>query len=400
MKNGSKISLQKRYDNLVKSVPTRAPIFLPTDRVPLKEKVEGMTRVKSIYDDKLDKIYRPALKALREHYRGSKRCFIIGNGPSLNETDLTVLENEITFAVNGFFLKASDLSWSPTFYVVEDHLVAEDRKDRINSIEGPIKLFPAYLAYCLEEGENTVFFNHRPRVSYPDGFDFSLDASDVTYTGCTVTNTCLQLAHYFGFEQIYLIGVDANYLIPTDVNQGADYSVGVLDMPSDDPNHFHPDYFGKGFRWHDPQVNKMIEAYQEAKKVTDTTDRRIYNATVGGELEVFERKSFSSLFPEARNVHQMRIANEKLAGFQRISKDGSKKPDQFTEQTVDHQGVAKSAYPNILVFDTTLIGNGTATGELKKIFSTNGQRRIYYSSMASETKNLAHLIGVLLIIGQ
>ena len=207
------------------------------------------------------------------------------------------------------------------------------------------------------------------------------------------------MAHYFGFEQIYLIGVDANYLIPTDVNQGADYSVGVLDMPSDDPNHFHPDYFGKGFRWHDPQLNKMIEAYQEAKKVTDTTDRRIYNATVGGELEVFERKSFSSLFPEARNVHQMRIANEKLAGFQRISKDGSKKPDQFAEQTVDHQGVAKSAYPNILVFDTTLIGNGTF-GELKKIFSTNGQRRIYYSSMASETKNLAHLIGVLLIIGQ
>ena len=76
------------------------------------------------------------------------------------------------------------------------------------------------------------------------------------------------------------------------------------------------------------------------------------------------------------------------------------KTDQFAEQTVDHQGVAKSAYPNILVFDTTLIGNGTATGELKKIFSTNGQRRIYYSSMASETKNLAHLIGVLLIIGQ
>ena len=119
MKNVSKISLQKRYDNLVKSVPTRAPIFLPTDRVPLKEKVEGMTRVKSIYDDKLDKIYRPTLKALREHYRGSKRCFIIGNGPSLNETDLTVLENEITFAVNGFFLKASDLSWSPTFMLLK-----------------------------------------------------------------------------------------------------------------------------------------------------------------------------------------------------------------------------------------------------------------------------------------
>ena len=36
-------------------------------------------------------------------------------------------------------------------------------------------------------------------------------------------------------------------------------------MPSDDPNHFHPDYFGKGFRWHDPQVNKMIEAYQRPR---------------------------------------------------------------------------------------------------------------------------------------
>ena len=34
---------------------------------------------------------------------------------------------------------------------------------------------------------------------------------------------------------------------------------------SDDPNHFDPEYFGKGYRWHDPMVERMEVAYNRAK---------------------------------------------------------------------------------------------------------------------------------------
>ena len=78
----------------------------------------------------------------------------------------------------------------------------------------------------------------------------------------------MQLAFYLGFPEIYLVGVDASYEIPKAVERHDHYGVAVLDMQGDDPNHFHPDYFGKGYRWHDPQVDKMVAAYEEARRVS------------------------------------------------------------------------------------------------------------------------------------
>lgn len=319
-------NLETELAALIESLPTRSEIYLPTSKISLPDQLYGLQRVKSVYEIGLDEIYRPALLALREKYAGTKRAFIIGNGPSLNDTDLSLLKDEVTFCVNGFFLKMPELGWEPTFYMVEDHLVAEDRAEAINALTGPLKLFPAYLAYCIDPGEDVVFFNHRPRKSYPRGFDFTSDAASITYTGCTVTFTAMQLAHWLGFEEIYLIGVDASYSIPEDVEQSDQYGVGVLDMGSDDPNHFHPDYFGKGYRWHDPQVDKMLEAYSEARNYADAAGRPIYNATVGGELEVFQRVDFKGLFPVE---------------------------------------TAPVVYPRVAVIDMTPLGGGTATGNLK-----------------------------------
>lgn len=319
----------KELKALISKLPTRAPIYLPTEKISVEDQLKGLTRVKGIYDKGLAEVYSPRLRALREKYRGTRRCFVIGNGPSLNETDLSLLKDEVTFAVNGFFLKTADLDWKPTFYLVEDHLVAEDRAKWINSFKGPIKLFPTYLGYMFPEAEDTIFYNHRPRKSYPHGFDFSTQADEITYTGATVTFSMLQMAYYMGFEEIYMIGVDASYSIPADAEQASSYAVGVIDMKSDDVNHFHPDYFGKGFRWHDPQVSKMVEAYQEARKVVDQTNQRIYNATVGGQLEVFERRDYASLFK-------------------------------------DHDALTQKDYPRMLLIDMTAIGDGTATGEIKQ----------------------------------
>ena len=138
-----------------------------------------------------------------------------------------------------------------------------------------------------------------------------------------MTYTCLQLAAYFGFEEIYLIGVDANYVIPSDAELSGASRVKEIDMESDDPNHFHPDYFGKGKRWHEPNVDVMIEAYEEAKRACNAKGIKITNATVGGKLEVFPRVAFESLFSKPRE------------------------------------------YPRLLLIDHTKSGNGTATGELK-----------------------------------
>jgi FkbM family methyltransferase len=329
---GKALSLQhqlKEEKALIDRHPLPHKIFLPTSKIPIAQRVEGLRKVINIYENTWEEIYRPKLKELKDKFKGRQRAFVIGNGPSLNLTDLSLLNDEVTFGVNGIFLKAQETGFKPTFYLVEDHLVAEDRQDVINSLQGSIKLFPINIAYCINEGQDTIFFDHRPRKSAPHGFDFSTDASNHTYTGCTVTFTAIQLAYFLGFQEIYLIGVDCSYAIPDDVKVDQEYSVTTLDMQSDDINHFHPDYFGKGYRWHDPQVDKMKAAYQEARRVCNETNVNIYNATIGGKLEVFPRVDYYSLF-----------------GLNQV-------------------------YPRTLIIDMTRLGSWSATGQIKQNLFAN-----------------------------
>nr|ADI18724.1 glycosyltransferase [uncultured Rhizobiales bacterium HF4000_32B18] len=379
LSRASRAELEAVYAEALTLLPMNAPIYVGTEKLSLEARIAGTLKTFEIYQWRLNRTYRPRLRALREMFRGRERCFVIGNGPSLNRTDLAMLKDEVTFAVNSFFLKAADLDWLPTFFVVEDHLVAEDRADWIHALEGPTKLFPAYLRYCLDEAPDTIFFNHRPRVSYPHGFDFSTDAADVTYTGCTVTFTVLQLAHYLGFTKIHLLGVDADYVLPKDVAETSDYGVGVLDMKSNDPNHFHPDYFGKGFRWHDPQVDKMVEAYREAERVTRALGRPIVNSGVGGKLDVFAREPFAEVFPAARGPEAVEKANHEAAG-RRPEGGGMIAPQALTrlcrEQLARKNragralgagwgGAVDTGFPRLLVVDFTPIGGGAATSEIK-----------------------------------
>jgi len=275
--------------------PCPSDIYLPTSKYQGIERVRAISKVVKAWNDR-QAIYKARLRQARDMMQGRKRCFIIGNGPSLNKTDLELLAGEVTFATNGIFLKFPEVNFRPTYYVVEDHLVGEDRYKEINELTGFTKLAPYYLSYCLEDGDDVIYYNHRGRKSFPYGFDFSLNAEEITYTGCTVTFSCMQLAYYMGFKEIYLIGVDMSYVIPEQVKKANEYDTEILDMEVDDPNHFMPNYFGRGYRWHDPNVDKMEQAYIEARKVTEKNGAKIYNATVGGMCEVFDRVDYYGLF--------------------------------------------------------------------------------------------------------
>jgi hypothetical protein len=122
---------------------------------------------------------------------------------------------------------------------------------------------------------------------------FSDDCSKVIYCGQSVTMINLQLAFYLGFSEVYLIGMDFNYTIPESAKllKGA-----VIESTEDDPNHFHPDYFGKGKKWHDPKLNNVLQSYQLIKKMYEADGRKIYNSTAGGKLEEFIRIEYDSLF--------------------------------------------------------------------------------------------------------
>jgi len=227
------------------------------------------------------------IKSLKDKYEGG-RCFLIGNGPSLNKMDLTLLKNEITFGVNAIYLNYPKMGFLPTFYSVEDFFVAEDRATEINRLTGVIKLIPIDLAYCFKKTNGLIYINFiRSHDFFPS---FSYDCSDKIFWGSTVTYMNMQFAYYLGFVEVYLIGMDFNYKVPKNI-EGCE-----IISEKDDINHFHPDYFGKGYRWHHPRLDRVAKAFEHARYEFEKNNRKIINASTGGKLEIFERCDFKDLF--------------------------------------------------------------------------------------------------------
>ena len=92
-----------------------------------------------------------------------------------------------------------------------------------------------------------------------------------------------------GFKDVILIGVDHSYNF-TGKPHAAVVSQG------DDPNHFHPNYFGKGFKWHLPDLEGSEMSYRVGKFMFEQSGRRILDATVDGKLQVFPKVDYYSLF--------------------------------------------------------------------------------------------------------
>lgn len=235
------------------------------------------------------------LMSLHNAFAG-QRCFIIGNGPSLNKHDLNLIRNEFSFGVNSFYYKTRETGFKPTFYVVEDTSVMKENLDEIKNFDAPFKFFPTLYKKMHGESENTYFFRMNrgfyekssPNFCVPR---FSTDASKVLYCGQSVTYINLQLAFFMGFTEIYLIGMDFDYVIPDTHTRKGD----VLTSTTDDPNHFHKDYFGVGKTWKDPKLDRVAMNYRQAKISYEAVGRKIYNATVGGKLEIFERVDYYNL---------------------------------------------------------------------------------------------------------
>lgn len=234
------------------------------------------------------------LASFRDRHRG-ERVVIIGNGPSLNDCDLTKLKGEYTIAVNGIFYAAERMGFDPSYYVVEDTAVMRDNLDAIKAYEAGHKFFPSIYRRLVGEAPNVSYFMMNRGFYEPRSPDFcvpkfSLNPEQRMYSGQSVTIINLQLAYLMGFAEVVLIGMDFSYTIP----DSADVAGDVITSRGDDPNHFHPDYFGAGKVWKDPKLDRVLANYALAKEIFEADGRRIVNATKGGRLELFERVEYDS----------------------------------------------------------------------------------------------------------
>lgn len=226
------------------------------------------------------------LAATRDTHKG-QRAFIIGNGPSLKETDLFKLRNEFTFGLNRIYLMFAELGFSTSCLVSINDLVIEQCAAEMAGLD-----LPKYLAWRSHRHfPKNQQLSNLPTFVYTTytGARFARDVRGRVWEGATVTNVALQLAFHMGFEQVVLIGVDHNFASKGDANK-------TVVSDGDDPNHFSPAYFGRGFRWQLPDLDTSEIGYRLAKQAYESAGRRVLDATIGGKLTIFPKVDFNSLF--------------------------------------------------------------------------------------------------------
>ena len=76
------------------------------------------------------------LAALKDAHKG-QRAFIIGNGPSLKQTDLTKLKNEFTFGMNRIYLMFPELGFTTSCLVSINDLVIEQCAAEMSALDLP-----------------------------------------------------------------------------------------------------------------------------------------------------------------------------------------------------------------------------------------------------------------------
>jgi hypothetical protein len=242
---------------------------------------------------KVDSANAKGLLALKNRH-SAKRCFVIGNGPSLSVADLDRLKGEITFAANKIYLAFEQTDWRPTYYLVEDSMVVRQNFERINRLDGMTKLFPYRLKRWAPTFDNALYFNLRFKRYYLGRPRFGVDALDALYWGSTIVYTCIQMACYMGIREIYLIGIDFNFSVPS---QTTSKNKAVL-ISHGEKNHFHPDYRPPGEKWYQPNLHHQRQAFLSADNAVKAMGGHIFNATRGGKLDIFKRVDFDTLLSD------------------------------------------------------------------------------------------------------
>ena len=213
-----------------------------------------------------------------------ERAFIIGNGPSLKQTDLSRLKNEFTFGLNRIYLMFPELGFGTTYFVAVNDLVIEQCVQDICALP-----MPKFLSWRTH---NTFHSGPLPANFLYTTYDNPAFAGDVrgrVWESATVTYVALQLAFHMGFAQVILVGVDHNSNVAGKANT-------TIVSQGDDPNHFNPGYFGKGFRWQLPDFETSEIGYRLARKAFEADGRQVLDATIGGKLAIFPKIDYRSLF--------------------------------------------------------------------------------------------------------
>jgi hypothetical protein len=212
----------------------------------------------------------------KDRFHG-KPLLIIGNGPSLNKTPLDEFLGTPSIGMNKIDLLFDKVQWRPEFIVCTNNLVVKQHQD--NFVSGSIPVFVSWKSRWFVRKKNKNKLNYFLSSA---SREFSKDICESLGSAGTVTYAALQFAYYMGANPVILFGVDHSFTYSGSPND-------IQKRVGNDQNHFDPNYFKEGGYWGLPNLELSELGYLDAKKSFEDDGRNIYDATIGGKLEIFEK---------------------------------------------------------------------------------------------------------------
>ncbi len=249
---------------------------------------------------------------LKDKHRG-KRCFIIGNGPSLKHYDLSKLTNECVFTVNYMMKSEYFKILNPDYHLFFDPIVFSlnpdniDDKAKFDLIDQTASTNPD-LQYIIPFRRKSNFNKLFPKHKFIYLYNYKIytkrlkrvsELDRIIPIFQNVILYAINSAIHMGFDQIYLMGVDmTGFMEHFEYNKTNDQWGHSYKKTEEDQlkikkilaeqnldNEFYLKAIGKTF-----EHFKIMNLHAKAKNV------KLYNASDHGGLDVLERIDYKSLF--------------------------------------------------------------------------------------------------------
>ncbi len=235
--------------------------------------------------------------ALKNRHAG-QRCFILCNGPSVKQQDITSLKNEIVFSVSSGYMHPDYADISPRYHCVpqltySDKITPELAAawfSQMHKKTGNAEVFLDCQEWPLMQDKNlfpdlSVNYLGMWKDYFPKNPKENPDLTGIIPRVQSAPIMVLMIALYMGFKEIYLLGTDHDWFVKKEYKyfyepellKGKDISVaadGSIETPL------------LGIF---PTALKLWSQYHAIKLMAALAGARIYNAAPGSMLDEFER---------------------------------------------------------------------------------------------------------------
>ncbi len=233
-----------------------------------------------------------------------ERCFILGNGPSLSEIDLSQLKDEITFTVNDLFYKADFDKIATTYHIFADPHYYNNLEYVLSKLQGCANLKGIFIESNGYQKMKQQNLNLKyPMYVYSNGIEvedlgfLEIDLCKQLPYFCTVVQSAVAIAAYMGFKEIYLLGCDCsgvlNYI---DRRHGEKMKHYAFDLPEDEGKKQQEIQITSEqmfFEWY-----HIFKSYRMLRQLFDKKEIKFINLTENSILDSLEKGNFYHVIKE------------------------------------------------------------------------------------------------------